>query len=50
MELYANMHTHSTHSDGGFSPRDVVRICKEEGYTEAHRLVCQGGVQQGGGV
>lgn len=32
MELYANLHIHSTHSDGGYSPRDIVRVCKEEGY------------------
>jgi len=26
MKLYANLHTHSTHSDGGFSPaRELIR-------------------------
>lgn len=32
MELYANLHIHSTHSDGGFSPAEVAYICKGEGY------------------
>ena len=32
MEIYANLHIHSTHSDGNFSPTDVARICKDEGY------------------
>lgn len=29
---YANLHTHSTHSDGRYSPQELVRIAKEEGY------------------
>ena len=33
MELYANLHIHSTHSDGGCSPADIVHICKNEGYS-----------------
>ena len=32
MELYANLHIHSTHSDGNFSPSKVAHICKDEGY------------------
>ena len=32
MKPYANLHTHSIHSDGKFSPRDLVRIAWEEGY------------------
>lgn len=32
MKLYANLHTHSTHSDGGFSPREIARMAKWEGY------------------
>ena len=32
MKLYANLHTHSTHSDGGFSPRRLAQAAKEEGY------------------
>ena len=32
MELYANLHIHSTHSDGGYSPSKIVQVCKEEGY------------------
>ena len=29
---YANMHLHSTHSDGVYSPTELVRIAKDEGY------------------
>ena len=29
---YANMHLHSTHSDGVYSPTELVKIAKEEGY------------------
>ncbi len=32
MEFYANLHMHSTHSDGVYSPAELVRIAKEEGY------------------
>lgn len=32
MKFYANMHTHSTHSDGGFTPRRLAQAAKEEGY------------------
>ena len=32
MKPYANLHTHSVHSDGKFSPRELVRIAWEEGY------------------
>ena len=32
MEFYANLHLHSTHSDGVYSPAELVRIAKEEGY------------------
>lgn len=32
MKLYANLHTHSTHSDGGFSPKRLAQTAKEEGY------------------
>ena len=32
MEFYANLHTHSTHSDGKWTPRELVRIAYEEGY------------------
>ena len=32
MKFYANMHTHSTHSDGGFSPVRLAQAAKEEGY------------------
>lgn len=32
MKLYANLHTHSTHSDGGYSPRQLAQAAKEEGY------------------
>ena len=32
MNLYANLHMHSTHSDGVYSPSELVRIAKKEGY------------------
>lgn len=32
MKLYANLHLHSTHSDGGYAPNELVRIAKKEGY------------------
>lgn len=32
MEFYANLHTHSTHSDGNLTPEELVIIAKEEGY------------------
>ena len=32
MKPYANLHTHSTHSDGQYTPAELVVIAKEEGY------------------
>ena len=32
MKPYANLHTHSIHSDGKYSPRELVSIAREEGY------------------
>lgn len=32
MKMYANLHTHSTHSDGGLTPAEVARVAKEYGY------------------
>ena len=32
MKPYANLHLHSTHSDGVYSPTELVKIAKEEGY------------------
>lgn len=32
MKLYANLHTHSTHSDGGYSPKQLAQAAKKEGY------------------
>ncbi len=32
MELYANLHMHSTHSDGVYSPRELACVAKEEGF------------------
>lgn len=32
MEFYANLHMHSTHSDGKYTPAELVSIAKEEGY------------------
>jgi predicted metal-dependent phosphoesterase TrpH len=29
---YANLHLHTTHSDGCYTPEEVVRIAKKEGY------------------
>ena len=31
MRLYANLHNHSTHSDGVYSPAELVRVAKKEG-------------------
>lgn len=33
MDFYANLHLHSTHSDGPYTPRELVQIAKEEGYS-----------------
>jgi len=30
--LFANLHTHSTHSDGVYDPREIVAIAAKEGY------------------
>lgn len=32
MELYANLHSHSTHSDGVYTPTELVKVAKDEGY------------------
>lgn len=32
MKPYANLHTHSTHSDGQYSPSELAAIAKKEGY------------------
>lgn len=32
MKMYANLHVHSTHSDGVYSPTELVQIAKQEGY------------------
>lgn len=32
MKIYANLHNHTTHSDGIFTPTELVRVAKEEGY------------------
>lgn len=32
MKPYANLHLHSIHSDGKYTPRELVRLAKEEGY------------------
>lgn len=32
MKLYANLHNHTTHSDGVYSPREIVEVAKKEGY------------------
>jgi len=30
--MYANLHNHTTHSDGVFSPTELVKVAKDEGY------------------
>ena len=32
MRPYANLHLHSTHSDGKYTPEQLVLLAKEEGY------------------
>lgn len=32
MKIYANMHTHSSHSDGGYTPSELAHAAKKEGY------------------
>lgn len=32
MNFYANLHLHSTHSDGVYTPRELAEIVKKEGY------------------
>ena len=35
MKLYANLHLHSTHSYGKYSPRELAKLAFEEGYKAA---------------
>ena len=35
MGYYANLHIHSTHSDGKYTPAELARIAAEEGYKAA---------------
>lgn len=32
MDLYANLHLHTVHSDGKYTPEEIVAVAKEEGY------------------
>ena len=32
MKIYANLHTHTTHSDGVYTPEEIVKIAYDEGY------------------
>lgn len=32
VQIYANLHLHTTHSDGALTPAETVRVAKEEGY------------------
>ena len=32
MKVYASLHAHSTHSDGVYTPAELVKVAKEEGY------------------
>jgi hypothetical protein len=31
-KIYANLHNHTAHSDGVFSPTELVKVAKDEGY------------------
>ena len=33
MKMYANLHNHTTHSDGVYSPEEIVKVAKAEGYS-----------------
>ena len=33
MKFFANLHSHSTHSDGVFTPAELVEVAKSEGYS-----------------
>lgn len=33
MKFFANLHSHSTHSDGVFTPEELVNVAKKEGYS-----------------
>lgn len=35
MKLYANLHLHSTHSDGKYTPKELAKIAFDEGYKAA---------------
>ena len=35
MKLYANLHLHSTHSDGPYTPAQLAAVAKNEGYGAA---------------
>lgn len=35
MKLYANLHLHSTHSDGSYTPTEIAKIAYDEGYRAA---------------
>ena len=32
MKIYANLHNHTTHSDGPYSPTELAMVAKKEGY------------------
>ena len=32
MKIFANLHTHTTHSDGVWTPKELVEVAKKEGY------------------
>ena len=33
LQFYANLHNHSTHSDGVYAPEALVAVAKREGYS-----------------
>lgn len=35
MKLYANLHLHSTHSDGVYTPKELAKLAYDEGYRAA---------------
>lgn len=35
MKMYANLHIHSTHSDGKYTPTELARVAAKEGYKAA---------------
>ena len=47
MKLYANMHNHSTHSDGIYTPAELVKVAAAEGLETGYRVVSNCGDDAG---